>query len=159
MRAAGLAVKRGYSAVYTFIGGIPEWRTFNYPMFNDTAYQNIEVTKLSPQEFQVLASKTQMYVLDVRPLDFERDSSFLPKAFHCPLVHLAASFPQIPPDHTILITDWAMKQSPMAAKFLISKGYTVAGVLQGGVERWKSELLPVETREPRQTIDLKPPST
>lgn len=125
-------------------------------MFNDAAYQNIEVTKLSPQELQALLGKNQVYVLDVRPQDFERDTSFLRNAHHCPLVHLASYYPQIPRDHTIVITDWAMKQSPMAAKFLLTKGYTVAGVLQGGVERWKSELLPVENREPRQTIDLKP---
>ncbi len=117
-------------------------------MFIDAAYQNIAVTKLAPQEVQTLLNKAQVYILDVRPLDFERDTSFLLNARHCPLVHLAAHYTQIPRDQTILITDWAMKQSPMAAKFLLTKGYTVAGVLQGGVERWKAEQCPVENRRP-----------
>lgn len=142
--------------MYTFIGGIPEWRTFNYPMFIDTAYQNIEVAKLSPQEVQSVLAGNKVYVLDVRPMEFERDTSFLQGAHHCPLVLLADLYPQVPRDHTIVITDWAMKQSPMAAKFLLIKGYTVAGVLQGGVERWKTEQLPLENRQPAQSLNLAP---
>ena len=48
----------------------------------------------------------------------------------------------------------ALKQSPAAAKFLTRKGYKVAGVLRGGMERWQAERLPVEQRTPGPGLDL-----
>ncbi len=52
----------------------------------------------------------------------------------------------------IVIMDYAMKQSPVAAKFLMIKGYPVVGVLKGGLERWNSEGLPTKQRVPTQKI-------
>jgi CheY-like chemotaxis protein len=114
VRAAGLAVKRGYSRVYTFIGGIPEWRRFNYPMTVDPACQRIPVTRLEPRRVQELLRDPAYFLFDVRPKDFQRDASFIAGARHCPLVHLGESDPTLPADHNIIITDWAMKQSPAA---------------------------------------------
>lgn len=70
-----------------------------------------------------------------------------------PLVYLADRYTEIPKDRKIVITDWAMKQSSVASKFLTVKGYTIVGVLKGGIERWKSENLPVEEREPAKKPD------
>ncbi len=39
-----------------------------------------------------------------------------------------------------------MQQSPLAAKYLIANGFNVIGVIRGGVTRWISENLPIETR-------------
>jgi len=115
--------------VYTFIGGIPEWRRFNYPMTVDPACQRIPVTRLEPRRVQELLRDPAYFLFDVRPKDFQRDASFIAGARHCPLVHLGERYPTLPADHNIIITDWAMKQSPAAAKFLTLKGYKVAGVL------------------------------
>jgi rhodanese-related sulfurtransferase len=115
--------------------------------------KNIKVKKLKPSKVKSLAGKEDYYILDVRPLDFKRDTSFIRGSSQCPLVHLAAHYQQIPKDQKIVITDWAMKQSPTAAKFLTSKGYSVVGVLKGGLERWKSENLPVENRDPSFKIE------
>lgn len=109
--------------------------------------------KLTPKEVETMVKKGGYYILDVRPLDFERDRSFIPGARLCPLVYLEERYGDIPKESPILITDWAMKQSPSAAKFLLNKGYSVVGVLQGGMERWKSENLPFEDREPKGDID------
>ena len=68
----------------------------------------------------------------------------------CPLLFLAQRYTKIPKERKIVITDWAMKQSPVAAKFLISRDYDVVGVLKGGVERWKHDGFPVEERTPGQ---------
>ena len=154
MRAAGLAAQRGYHRVYTFIGGIPEWRRFNYPMTVDPEYQRIPVTRLEPRRVQELLCDPGYFLLDVRPEDFQRDAGFIAGARHCPLVHLGERFPALPANRKIIISDWAMKQSPAAAKFLTRKGYTVAGVLLGGMERWQAELLPVEQRTPGSGLDL-----
>ena len=154
MRAAGLAAQRGYHRVYTFIGGIPEWRRFNYPMTVDPEYQRIPVTRLEPRRVQELLCDPGYFLLDVRPEDFQRDAGFIAGARHCPLVHLGERFPALPANRKIIISDWAMKQSPAAAKFLTRKGYTVAGVLPGGMERWQAERLPVEQRTPGSGLDL-----
>ena len=154
MRAAGLAAQRGYHRVYTFIGGIPEWRRFNYPMTVDPEYQRIPVTRLEPRRVQELLCDPGYFLLDVRPEDFQRDAGFIAGARHCPLVHLGERFPALPANRKIIISDWAMKQSPAAAKFLTRKGYTVAGVLLGGMERWQAERLPVEQRTPGSGLDL-----
>ena len=118
MRAAGLAAQRGYSREHTFIGGIPEWRRFNYPMTVDPEYQRIPVTRLEPHRVRELLRDPAYFLLDVRPKDFQRDASFIAGARHCPLVHLGERYPALPADRTLIISDWAMKQSPAAAKFL-----------------------------------------
>ena len=91
-------------------------------------------------------SDSTIYVLDVRPLDFALDNSFIRGSVHCALVHLAERWSEVPRDRKVIITDWAMKQSPSAAKYLIEKGFNVIGILKGGMERWNSEGLPSEER-------------
>ena len=140
--------------MYTFIGGIPEWRRFNYPMTVDPENQRIPVTRLEPRRVQELLCDPGYFLLDVRPEDFQRDAGFIAGARHCPLVHLGERFPALPANRKIIISDWAMKQSPAAAKFLTRKGYKVAGVLRGGMERWQAERLPVEQRTPGPGLDL-----
>jgi rhodanese-related sulfurtransferase len=117
-------------------------------MWVDPASATISVTRLDPRQFRELLDRGGHFVLDVRPQDFGRDASFIAGARLCPMVALAERYRTIPRDRPLLITDWAMKQSPLAAKFLLAKGYTVAGVLRGGMERWQAEQLPVERREP-----------
>ncbi|TVQ98789.1 MAG: rhodanese-like domain-containing protein [Desulfovibrionales bacterium] len=121
-------------------------------MVVDSAAQEVEFPRLSPAEVHILLRERPYYVLDVRPLDFDRDASFIPEARLCPLVYLESRYAQIPKDSEIIITDWAMRQSPSAAIFLLEKGYTVRGVLRGGMERWRSEHLPFEERIPDGTI-------
>lgn len=106
-------------------------------------WQRVEVPKIAPDDLMALLKAQNPYVLDVRPLDYERDNNFIEGSEHCPLVHLSARYTQLPRDRPIVVTDWAMKQSPMAAKFLLSKGYRVVGVLKGGIERWEADKLPV----------------
>lgn len=152
MRAAGLAADLGYVNAYSFIGGIPDWRKFNYPMFIDSDSQAFRVPRLSPAEIIALLAAGDYYVLDVRPLEFDRDASFISGAHLCPLVYLESHYQHLPRDKEIIITDWFMRQSPSAAKLLIDNGYRVRGVLSGGMERWSKESLPVEERVPDGTI-------
>jgi len=92
--------------------------------------------------------KEDFYILDVRPLNFKKNASFIKGTFLCPLVYLADRYKEIPKERRIIITDWAMKQSPTVAKFLTMKGNTIAPVLKGGIERRQLEKFPVEHREP-----------
>jgi rhodanese-related sulfurtransferase len=116
-------------------------------------YQKIRVRKLSPQKFKKFVEEKHPYILDVRPLRFERDASFIKGSRHCPLVFLADNYQEIPKGADIVITDWAMKQSITAAKFLIHKGFPIKAVLKGGMERWKDIDYPVEQRTPADKIE------
>ena len=130
---------------------------FNYPMSTNHNWQKIKVKKFSPQKFAALLSTKSLFVLDVRPLNFKNNTSFIKGSVLCPLVFLADHHEEIPRDRQIVIADWAMKQSPVAAKYLIAKGYSVLGVLKGGIERWESEKFPVEKRKPEiKCIPLSP---
>jgi len=121
-------------------------------------WQKIKIKKIRPKEFARLMKKEDFYILDVRPLNFKLNSSFIKGSFLCPLVYLADRCKEIPKDRQIVVTDWAMKQSSIVAKYLHAKGYPVYGVLKGGLERWESEKLPVEQREPtKELLPLSPP--
>ncbi|ETR72924.1 MAG: rhodanese domain-containing protein [Candidatus Magnetoglobus multicellularis str. Araruama] len=139
-------MKLGYTDVYCFRGGIPEWRSFSYPMVVNEASMKMRIKKLKPKKLAKLMKKTDIFVVDVRPKDFKRDSSFIIGSIHCPLLDLTERYHEFPKDKQIVLTDWAMRQSPLAAKYLINEGYPVIGVLKGGIERWKHDNLPVENR-------------
>ncbi len=141
-------MKKGYTNVYRFTGGIPEWRYFNYPMYTNPAWDRIKVHKISPDEFALLRKDDRFFILDVRPLEFSKNNSFIKGSIHCPVIYLKKYYRDIPRNCEILIADWAMLSSTNAAKFLLTKGYKVKGVLKGGIERWISEKRPVVARPP-----------
>ncbi|MBU4263338.1 MAG: rhodanese-like domain-containing protein [Proteobacteria bacterium] len=135
----------GYSSVFCFKGGIPEWRAFNYPLTVKADYTAIKINKLSPRQvYALLRSDPTIYVLDVRPIDCSRKNIFIRGAKICPMVYLDEWYHHIPKDAKIVVTDWTNKKAILAAKFLSSRGYQVLGVLKGGIVRWRDEKLPVE---------------
>ena len=139
----------GYKNVYRFTGGIPEWRSFNYSMTTSKKYAGIKVPRLAPDKVAKLLKSSNVSILDVRPHNFSRNNSFLENSRHIPLLYLEEQVRKLPKETPTLVTDWAMKQSPIAAKFLISGGYNVIGVLKGGIERWKKEDRPVIQKKPQ----------
>ncbi len=48
----------------------------------------------------------------------------------------------------LIVSDWAMRQSPLAAQYLMANGFgSVIGVVKGGIERWVQEELSTEKRQ------------
>jgi rhodanese-related sulfurtransferase len=152
-------VAKGYSNVSYFRGGIPEWRYFNYPLAVGEKWQKVKVAKLPPLEFKkMLEENNAVFLLDTRSLDnatlsredlvFTMDNAmlagdYIKGALHCPLVFLEENHALIPKDRKIIVTDWIMKESIIAAKFLAMQGYDVIGILKGGTSRWQAEGLPL----------------
>lgn len=118
-------------------------------------WQSQKVNKVSPEKLEQLLKGDDFYILDVRPSDFITNGSFIEGAYFCPLVHLDKWYTEIPQNKPLIITDWAMRQSVIAAKFLQEKGYKVFGVLKGGIERWKTEQRAVEERDRFDKSDLR----
>jgi rhodanese-related sulfurtransferase len=152
-------VAKGYSNVSYFRGGIPEWRYFNYPLTVGEKWQKVKVAKLPPRECRkMLKENNDIFLLDARSLDngtlsredlvFTMDNAllagdYIKGALHCPLVFLEENLALIPKDRKIIVTDWIMKESIIAAKFLAMHGYEVLGILKGGTSRWQTEGLPL----------------
>ncbi len=113
-------------------------------------WRKIKIRKIAPDKVAEMLQSDNYFVIDVRPLEYARDSSFIKQAVLCPLVYLSEYYKDLPKDCNILITDWAMKQSTIAAKFLAAKGFNVAGVLKGGIERWNADNREVEIRPPQK---------
>ena len=146
-RATRQAVEMGYQKAFWFQGGIPEWRRFNYPMEEDPALMGIAVRKLSPLRLQDILAVDSVYVLDVRPLWWAETDAAIAGAHFIPLVELHERYSELPKERDIVIIDGAMMQAPSAARYLTAKGYSVLGVLKGGILRWEHEGLPAAHRK------------
>lgn len=140
-------MQKGYKKVYWFKGGISEWRRFNYPLEIDNKYAQYRPKKLSPAKVMSLLQDKDVYILDVRPMNFAKGPQFISGAHHFPLLNIVERLSEFPKDKPIIISDWAMRQSLLAAKYLMGSGFeNIVGVVKGGIERWVQEGLPIEER-------------
>lgn len=106
--------------------------------------------KISPEQFADLLQQPDTFLLDVRPQDYSKGPNFIKGAYHCPLLELTDRFDDLPRARKIVISDWKMQQSPLAAKYLMANGFRITGVLRGGTVRWSSESRPTEIRSVKQ---------
>ncbi len=89
-----------------------------------------------------------MLILDVRPKNFEKGPNFIAGSQNFPVLTITKRIGEVPKDRPIILTDWAMRQSPLVARYLMANGYdNVLGVLKGGMIRWESEGYPFEHRD------------
>lgn len=148
-KASLKAIALGYKNVYWFEGGIPDWYRFNYPMRINKYLKSIPVKKLSPEKIAELIEQQKVIILDVTPDWWRADHQVeIEVSLNMPLGNLQETYKKIPLDKPLIIVDCLMRQSPSAARFLISKGYSVSGVLKGGITRWEREGFPVIKRSP-----------
>jgi len=114
-------------------------------MHVNDSYSKVKIKKISPKKAENLIKELNPIIIDVRPNDFIK-VSFIKGSIHCQTLELVEMSSQFSKTKEILVVDWAMKQAPIAAQYLKLNGFTILGVLKGGVERWVSEGLPVEKR-------------
>ncbi len=134
--------------MYRFTGGNAEWRSFNYPQFINNKYRDIKPKKITPKKVTELIAAQDILLIDVRPGNFTKGPNFIKGALNFPVLTLTGRIEEIPRDRQIILTDWTMRQSPLAAKYLLANGFSnVMGVLKGGIVRWEAEGYPVEIRE------------
>lgn len=143
LRAALKAMEFGYSRVHWFKGGIPEWRKYDYPMYINEAMNKIQIKKLRVHKILDLIEYENAFLLDVRPFWFEGSQNYIYSSINLPLLELINHLNMVPKDRPIVVLDAFMKQSVSAAKFLTAKGYNVAGVLRGGMNKWEKAAMPV----------------
>ncbi|MEN8140258.1 MAG: rhodanese-like domain-containing protein [Thermodesulfobacteriota bacterium] len=143
-------MQQGYTNVYRFTGGNAEWRSFNYPLARTDRYKKYKVKKLPPKDVaELLKGQPDILILDVRPEKFSKGPQFIAGAINLPLLNITERAKELPRETPIVITDWTMRQSPLAAKYLLAHGFDVVGVMKGGIIRWEAEGYPVEIRTPK----------
>lgn len=142
-RAVEYALARGLPNVMWFRGGIPEWRQFDYPLYISPVYNKLRAPKFPCARVKALLETRQPFVLDVRPPWLAPPQWFLPDTVHVPMTELQAYLPHLPKDRAILITDVTMRQSVSAYKFLKKAGYSVLGVVRGGLQKGREMGCPV----------------
>lgn len=141
-------MKKGYKHVYRFTGGNAEWRSFNYPQVRNNKYRSIKPKKLRPEQVhELMAKHPDLFLLDVRPENYFKGPNFIKGTINIPLLTITDRIDELPKDRPIVITDWTMRQSPLAAKYLQAQGLQLLGVLKGGLVRWEAEGYPVEIRK------------
>lgn len=104
----------------------------------NSEFMQVKVNKFTREELKkILEEDEDVFLLDVRPDKYKGLTVFIPGSVHGSLFDLEDRYRSIPQDRKVIVTDAYMKQSPIAAKFLILKGYQIAGVLKGGVMHWQ----------------------
>lgn len=152
--SANIAIKRGYSNVYRFTGGIPEWRKYDYPMVVNKKIEGYQVEKIrAPKAHQLMQDK-DIFVLDVRPFFWHGSQNYIKGSINIPLLELDKFLHIIPTDKPIIVNDGFMKQGVSAAKYLGANGFNVLGVVRGGMNRWEKAELPVVHKSQVTYLDL-----
>lgn len=101
--------------------------------------------KITPQDVRKLQHSEDALLLDVRTPAEIRQSEL--EACTCVPHEKVSSCPdldQLPRDREIIIICASGKRATMAAEALEGKGFTHLSVMEGGVNQWKSEGLPVK---------------
>ncbi len=96
---------------------------------------------------ELITKNKEILIIDVRPATFSKWPNFLVGSRNLPLLNITDRNAELPKDQPIILTDWTMRQSPLAAKYLLAHGFNILGVMKGGLVRWEAEGYPVETRE------------
>lgn len=159
--AVEAALKRGYTHVVWFRGGIPEWRQFDFPLWVNPVYAKIRVPKLGCEQVEQLLKRPpsqRPFMLDVRPDWLTSKQWFLPGSVQMPTYALDQLLDRLPRQRPLLITDVAMRQSVVVGKYLLHRGYTVLGVVRGGLQGAQERGCKGLVRKPAQRFGTHPAS-
>ena len=103
--------------------------------------------KLSPKEAYSLIQKERnnVFILDVRTPQEVKVDGKIKGSVLIPLYELSKKVNQIPKDKKIIVYCRSGNRSVSASRFLSSLGYEVCN-LEGGINAWKEEGLPVKQK-------------
>ncbi len=146
-QAASLVANRLYSNVFTFKGGLPAWKKAGYPLDTSHALPKYDVLEIDGDQFKALVGKA--CIVDIRTpklygvgnikAKFGPNVDSLSMAYRkkylikIPMSKLAKQYGNIPQDRAIVVMDFRGKQSLVASRFLIHKGFKDVFLLKGGI--------------------------
>jgi rhodanese-related sulfurtransferase len=122
----------GYTNVFVYNEGLPEWVKRGYPADLKKVYPKIDVPVISAADLkQMIDKKEDIFILDIRDED-DLKAGTIKGARAIDIEILDSSLGKVPKGKKIVIMDLHGKQTNMAGRFLASKGYTDLVRLDGG---------------------------
>jgi len=143
-KAAGLAVKMGYTNVAIYNEGIPEWVKRGYPAESKKVYPVVDIPVVAPDALKaMLDAKEKVFVLDLRD-EADAAAGMVPGSTNIDLELLDSRLGELPKGKKIVLVDLHGKQTHQAGRFLRGKGFPDVVRLDGGfVSGWMRAGFPV----------------
>lgn len=140
-------VNRGYTNVRTFAGGIPAWAKAGYKLDRSKALPEAKIPSVDMDEFRRQFSKVggvdirvpSLYKLGITSKYMQTEIKQISlehriKNHHkIPLSKLPKDYRMITKERKVIIVDHNGKQSQVAGKLLVNKGYKNISYLTGGL--------------------------
>lgn len=128
----------GYSNVYVFRGGLPEWIKAGYPVTTVEKLPKEKVPNIKPDELKkLLDSGANLALVDIRPAAVaSRYWIEVPQRLHLELDGLVDRYAEVPQGKKVVLMDLNGKRSNLAGRYLKLKGYGDVVRLNGGIEAW-----------------------
>ncbi|NIQ94443.1 MAG: hypothetical protein GWO11_01770 [Desulfuromonadales bacterium] len=148
-RAAEKAVEAGYENVYAFREGLPAWEAAGYPTETVEALPDATFTTISPAQLNKrLMADTDTIILDIR-LRTDADKFWIdhPSRIYISMDEMLERYGEIPKGKTIAVLCLKGKRSPTVIRFLAAKGFDTLLHVEGGIQQWMLEGLPVVARK------------
>ena len=144
--AASWAADNGYTRVYAFRGGLPEWIQAGYETVTVEKLPKADIPTIRPTDLKdLLDSGTPIVLLDVRPT-IETAKVWIDSGnrLELPFEDLSTRTAEIPKGKRIVIVDVNGKRAPVAGQYLTMKGYDNLSTLDGGMYAWVATDKPVK---------------
>lgn len=123
----------GYTNVFVYNEGLPEWIKRGYPAELKKAYPKIEVPVISAADLKrMLDRKEKVFLLDLRDAD-DLKAGKIAGSRTIDLEELDTRYTALPRDRKIVLIDLHGKQTNLAGRFLASKGISDLARLDGGI--------------------------
>jgi len=130
----------GYKNIQVYSEGIPGWVKAGFPL--DKTIPRPEIPPLTPSQLQEKLEAA--YLLDVRPEESYRQGH-IKGSKNIPTDLISGRFQEIPTDKRIIIINTSGDPEWVPTGwFLKSKGYNDVMMLEGGMDAWQKEKLPLE---------------
>lgn len=144
--AANIAVKMGYQNVYLYQEGIKGWEDAGYDTQYNLKLPDTPIPPKKPSElFQQLQNKEKVILVDIRDENTRKKSGIISGVtIHLPLYRLHSLYSELPKNKLLVVYDSKGKQSAIACRYLYKRHFNNVTWLEGGLEAWGKEKLPVE---------------
>ena len=130
----------GYKNVQVYSEGVPGWVKAGYPLDKDIP--RTEIPPLAPSQLQ--EKLEDAYLLDIRMANVY-EQGHIKGSHNIPTNLISERYQEIPIDKKIVIIGRVGDPAWVPTGwFLKSKGYKEVMILEGGMDAWQKDALPLE---------------
>ncbi len=135
-RAAGAAVKAGYTQVHVLDKGMPAWKQAGYAMETVERIPRGSIPSVrAPALKRMIAEQKDLLLVDLRS-ERSFEEGHIDGAVNVPLYRLGRDYSGIPLDRTLVLIDDRGFRTFLAGSYLEMKGYRVLRLF-GGMQAWQ----------------------